>query len=783
MPEFHKKFRNHFVFGIDLYFGYTYNGIDCIKGRVTPDLQIQEANEEEAMDNNQQNDNRPNGPGGAGQGPNRNRSAFMVFLAITVAVLLGMALFNGLMGSSGSEEISYDKFLEWLDNGYIKSVTVNGSNLEVELKGDALRSAIGQRTVTYYTGNMNDPLLVQRLEKAGVTYKREVSSGITDLLLNVVLTFVLPMVLLWIVFGLLMRKMGGGGGGIMGVGKNKAKVYVQKETGITFKDVAGQDEAKESLQEVVDFLENPGKYTTIGAKLPKGALLVGPPGTGKTLLAKAVAGEAKCPFFSISGSDFVEMFVGVGASRVRDLFEEAKKNAPCIIFIDEIDAIGKSRDSRYGGGNDEREQTLNQLLAEMDGFDTSKGLLVLAATNRPEVLDQALLRPGRFDRRIIVDRPDLKGRVDVLKVHAKNVNMDETVDLDAIALATSGAVGSDLANMINEAAILAVKKGRKAVSQKDLFEAVEIVLVGKEKKDRILSQEERRIVSYHEVGHALVSALQKDSEPVQKITIIPRTMGALGYVMNVPEEEKYLNTEKEIRAMLVEFVAGRAAEEIVFDTVTTGASNDIEKATRVARSMVTQYGMSKKFGLIGLEVQANQYLDNRPVMNCSEATAAEVDAEVMKVLKESYDEAKRLLTEHRKALDKIAAFLIEKETITGKEFMQIFHEVEGITETDHKEPEARIRQRPTEETSTEEVSAEAQPEAGDVIALPPTSETDIAQPKAEEAADDMPEEAPTAEEVQKDTAKDEVHDNGSEAVQPATDEAAGTSLEEKTDRL
>ena len=783
MPEFHKKFRNHFVFGIDLYFGYTYNGIDCIKGRVTPDLQIQEANEEEAMDNNQQNDNRPNGPGGAGQGPNRNRSAFMVFLAITVAVLLGMALFNGLMGSSGSEEISYDKFLEWLDNGYIKSVTVNGSNLEVELKGDALRSAIGQRTVTYYTGNMNDPLLVQRLEKAGVTYKREVSSGITDLLLNVVLTFVLPMVLLWIVFGLLMRKMGGGGGGIMGVGKNKAKVYVQKETGITFKDVAGQDEAKESLQEVVDFLENPGKYTTIGAKLPKGALLVGPPGTGKTLLAKAVAGEAKCPFFSISGSDFVEMFVGVGASRVRDLFEEAKKNAPCIIFIDEIDAIGKSRDSRYGGGNDEREQTLNQLLAEMDGFDTSKGLLVLAATNRPEVLDQALLRPGRFDRRIIVDRPDLKGRVDVLKVHAKNVNMDETVDLDAIALATSGAVGSDLANMINEAAILAVKKGRKAVSQKDLFEAVEIVLVGKEKKDRILSQEERRIVSYHEVGHALVSALQKDSEPVQKITIIPRTMGALGYVMNVPEEEKYLNTEKEIRAMLVEFVAGRAAEEIVFDTVTTGASNDIEKATRVARSMVTQYGMSKKFGLIGLEVQANQYLDNRPVMNCSEATAAEVDAEVMKVLKESYDEAKRLLTGHRKALDKIAAFLIEKETITGKEFMQIFHEVEGITETDHKEPEARIRQRPTEETSTEEVSAEAQPEAGDVIAVPPTSETDIAQPKAEEAADDMPEEAPTAEEVQKDTAKDEVHDNGSEAVQPATDEAAGTSLEEKTDRL
>ena len=739
------------------------------------------------MDNNQQNDNRPNGPGGSGQGPNRNRSAFMVFLAITVAVLLGMALFNGLMGSSGSEEISYDKFLEWLDNGYIKSVTVNGSNLEIELKGDALRSAIGQRTVTYYTGNMNDPLLVQRLEKAGVTYKREVSSGISDLVLNVVLTFVLPMVLLWIVFGLLMRKMGGGGGGIMGVGKNKAKVYVQKETGITFKDVAGQDEAKESLQEVVDFLENPGKYTTIGAKLPKGALLVGPPGTGKTLLAKAVAGEAKCPFFSISGSDFVEMFVGVGASRVRDLFEEAKKNAPCIIFIDEIDAIGKSRDSRYGGGNDEREQTLNQLLAEMDGFDTSKGLLVLAATNRPEVLDQALLRPGRFDRRIIVDRPDLKGRVDVLKVHAKNVHMDETVDLNAIALATSGAVGSDLANMINEAAILAVKSGRKAVSQKDLFEAVEIVLVGKEKKDRILSPEERRIVSYHEVGHALVSALQKDSEPVQKITIIPRTMGALGYVMNVPEEEKYLNTEKEIRAMLVEFVAGRAAEEIVFDTVTTGAANDIEKATRVARSMVTQYGMSKKFGLIGLEVQANQYLDNRPVMNCSEATAAEVDEEVMKVLRESYDEAKRLLTEHRRTLDKIAAFLIEKETITGKEFMKIFHEVEGISETDHKEPEARIKQRPTEEASTAEGSAEAQP--GEVIALSPASDADIAQPEA--AVEGTPAERSAVSETPSGAAesakgegsdKSDAQDEVTVTAQAETDEAGETSQEEQTDR-
>ena len=469
-----------------------------------------------------------------------------------------------------------------------------------------------------------------------------------------------------------------------GVGKSKAKAYVQKETGVTFKDVAGEDEAKESLQEIVDFLHNPGKYAAIGAKLPKGALLVGPPGTGKTLLAKAVAGEAHVPFFSLSGSDFVEMFVGVGASRVRDLFEEAKKNAPCIIFIDEVDAIGKTRDSRYGG-NDEREQTLNQLLAEMDGFDSSKGLLILAATNRPEVLDPALLRPGRFDRRIIVDRPDLKGRVNILKVHAKNVSLDETVDLDAIALATSGAVGSDLANMINEAAILAVKHGRQAVSQKDLLEAVEVVLVGKEKKGRILSSEERKIVSYHEVGHALVSALQKDSEPVQKITIVPRTMGALGYVMHVPEEEKYLNTRKELEAMLVGYLGGRAAEEIVFDTVTTGAANDIEQATKVARAMITQYGMSDRFGLMGLAETQNQYLDGRAMLNCGDATATEIDHEVMKLLKKSYDEAKRLLSENRDVMDKIAAFLIEKETITGKEFMKIFHEAKGMKESD-KEP-------------------------------------------------------------------------------------------------
>ena len=497
-----------------------------------------------------------------------------------------------------------------------------------------------------------------------------------------------------------------GGGGMMGVGKSNAKVYVQKETGVTFADVAGEDEAKESLVEIVDFLHNPQKYSKIGAKLPKGALLVGPPGTGKTLLAKAVAGEAHVPFYSLSGSDFVEMFVGVGASRVRDLFKQAQQSAPCIIFIDEIDAIGRSRDSRLGG-NDEREQTLNQLLSEMDGFDSSKGLLVLGATNRPEILDPALLRPGRFDRRVIVDKPDLKGRVNILKVHSKDVRLDETVDFEEIALATSGAVGADLANMMNEAAINAVKNGRQAVSQKDLFEAVELVLVGKEKKDRILSKEERRIVSYHEVGHALVTALQKDAEPVQKITIVPRTMGALGYVMQVPEEEKYLNTKKELQAMLVVSLAGRAAEELVFDTVTTGAANDIEQATRIARAMVTQYGMSEKFGLMGLETQENQYLTGRTVLNCGDATAAEIDTEVMKMLKEAYAEAKRLLSENRDAMDQIAAFLIEKETITGKEFMKIFREVKGIPEPEEgkKEEKSRMGGEFAEDVASQPVQA------------------------------------------------------------------------------
>ena len=628
------------------------------------------------MENNQKRD-----PNGSQNGSNnkipKNSQTVFIFLVVTVITLIVMALFNSLMNGTTNQEITYNEFMEMLDNGQVESVVIESNQYIITPKEQpyGFSSLRGVR-FTYYTGVVSDPYISQRLLDAGVEFKKEIPDMTTELLYSL-LSFVLPLLLIWGIMGFAMRKMGGGGGGIMGIGKNKARVYAQKETGVTFKDVAGQDEAKESLQEVVDFLENPGRYSKIGAKLPKGALLVGPPGTGKTLLAKAVAGEAHAPFFSLSGSDFVEMFVGVGASRVRELFEEAKKNAPCIIFIDEIDAIGKSRDSRYGGGNDEREQTLNQLLAEMDGFETSSGLLILAATNRPEVLDQALLRPGRFDRRVIVDKPDLQGRIDILKVHSKNVAMDETVDLEAIALATSGAVGSDLANMINEAAILAVKNGRSAVNQSDLFESVEVVLVGKEKKNKILSKEERRVVSYHEVGHALVSALQKDSEPVQKITIVPRTMGALGYVMNVPEEEKYLNTKAEILARIVECVGGRAAEEIVFNSITTGAANDIEQATNVARAMITQYGMSDKFGMVGLESPANQYLDGRNVLNCSETTAAEIDKEVMKIIGEAYEEAKRLLNGHRKALDEIAEFLIEKETITGKEFMEIFHKVEG----------------------------------------------------------------------------------------------------------
>ena len=613
-----------------------------------------------------------------------------------MAAFLVFGLYS-MMQDTTPEEISYNEFLKMVDDGEVEKVTIGNTKIFITTKDNVkedseenpldkmLRESTGgnEKQPNFYTGAVKDDSLSDRLYEADVEYGQEIPDTAQSMVLEVFITVILPILMIVILFNFLMRRMSKGGG-MMGIGKSNAKVYVEKETGVTFQDVAGQDEAKESLQEVVDFLHNPGKYTGIGAKLPKGALLVGPPGTGKTLLAKAVAGEAKVPFFSLSGSAFVEMYVGVGASRVRDLFKQAQAMAPCIVFIDEIDAIGKSRDNGLGS-NDEREQTLNQLLAEMDGFDTNKGLLLLAATNRPEVLDPALLRPGRFDRRIIVDKPDLKGRTDTLKVHSKDVKMDETVDLEAIALATSGAVGSDLANMINEAAINAVKNGRKVVSQGDLFEAVEVVLVGKEKKDRIMSKEERRIVSYHEVGHALVSALQKDAEPVQKITIVPRTMGALGYVMQTPEEEKFLNTKKELEAMLVGTLAGRAAEEIVFDTVTTGASNDIEKATKLARAMITQYGMSEKFGLVGLESIQSRYLDGRPVKNCGEATAAEIDTEVMRMLKESYEEAKRLLSEHRKTLDEIAAFLIEKETITGKEFMKIFREAEGIPEPDEKE--------------------------------------------------------------------------------------------------
>ena len=636
----------------------------------------------------------PQGPGGPGGRPPGRQNLMMILVAALVT-LVCMSFFMRMLSGVSSQEISYNEFLEMVEEGRVERVEIGDSQITIIPKSDNGNNPfLQQPEITYYTGLVQDDTLTQYLKDNGVEIYGEVPDN-SGLLLSILLTYVLPFVAIIILFNFLMKKMSSGGGP-MGVGKSNAKVYVQKETGVTFKDVAGEDEAKESLQEVVDFLHNPGRYSKIGAKLPKGALLVGPPGTGKTLLAKAVAGEAHVPFFSLTGSDFIELYVGVGASRVRDLFKEATKNAPCIIFIDEIDAIGRSRDSKYGGGNEEREQTLNQLLSEMDGFDSSRGILILGATNRPEILDKALLRPGRFDRQIIVDKPDLKGRVEILKVHSKDVLMDETVDLDAIALATSGAVGSDLANMINEAAINAVKQGRDYVCQKDLFEAVEQVLVGKEKKDRIMSKEERRIVSYHEVGHALVSALQKNSEPVQKITIVPRTMGALGYVMQVPEEEKFLNTEAELHAMLVGLLAGRAAEEIVFDTVTTGASNDIEKATSIARAMVTQYGMSKKFGLIGLQTIESQYLEGRAVMNCSDVTAAEVDSEVMRILKECYDEALTLLRENRTILDKIAAYLIEKETITGKEFMKIYRKEKGIPEPEEK-PEENRMQNPAEQ--------------------------------------------------------------------------------------
>ena len=634
------------------------------------------------MDNQKMNNNRPDQDpeGGNNKKDDMNKKSLMIMVVLAIAVMIIAQMLSGKIASASQKEVTYTEFMQDVKDGKVTKVELDSDRIYYEVKN--------QKNVKYYTGNVQDERLYEELDNAGVTYSRKVIDT-TTYVMSSILSFVLPTVLMVAVMMIFYRFAFKGGGGVMGVGKSNAKLYVQDKTGVTFQDVAGQEESKESLREIVDFLHNPEKYTKIGAKLPKGALLVGPPGTGKTLLAKAVAGEAGVPFFSLSGSDFVEMFVGVGASRVRDLFKQAQQNAPCIIFIDELDAIGKSRDSRFGG-NDEREQTLNQLLAEMDGFDSSKGIIILAATNRPEILDKALLRPGRFDRRIIVERPDLKGRIDVLKVHAKNVCMDETVDFKEIALATSGAVGSDLANIINEAALLAVRNGRNAVSQSDLFESVEVVIAGKAKKDRVLSAEERRIVSYHEVGHALVAALQKNTEPVQKITIIPRTMGALGYVMQVSEEEKYLMSEKQIREELMTMLAGRAAESIVFDSVTTGASNDIEQATKLARAMITQYGMSEKFGLIGLTTVEDQYLGGRATLNCGEATAAEIDQEVMKILKAAYDQALALLADNRDCLDKIAAFLIERETITGKEFMKIFREVKGIPDSETEQAEANV---------------------------------------------------------------------------------------------
>ena len=628
------------------------------------------------MDNN--NRNNPNNGNKNDKKP-KNMNTIIIILIACVITFIAITMLNSMIKDATYKEITYSEFLQMIDEDKVSEVKFDSDRILIQ-PSDSQKDSNGF-SYTYYTGYIKDKDITDKLDDKGVTYSGYIpdqSSSIIDFLL----VYVLPILFIYLMFTFVYRRLSKGGGmmGGMGVGKNTAKVYVQKQTGVTFKDVAGQDEAKESLTEIVDFLHNPDKYASIGAKLPKGALLVGPPGTGKTLLAKAVAGEANVPFFSLAGSDFVEMFVGVGASRVRDLFKEAQKQAPCIIFIDEIDAIGKSRDSRYGGGNDEREQTLNQLLAEMDGFDSSKGLFILAATNRPEVLDKALLRPGRFDRRIIVDKPDLKGRIDTLKVHSKDVLMDDTVDLEAIGLATSGAVGSDLANMINEAAIAAVKDGRKVVSQKDLFEAVEVVIAGKEKKDRILSKEEKRTVAYHEVGHALITALKKNAEPVQKITIVPRTMGSLGYVMQVPEEEKYLMTKDELMTRLVTLLGGRAAEEVVFDTVTTGASNDIEKATQIARAMITQYGMSEKFGLMSLETVESKYLDGSARLNCSDETAAMIDDEVKELLKECFEEAKKLLSENRDVLDEIAKYLYEKETITGKQFMEIYRKVKGIPE-------------------------------------------------------------------------------------------------------
>ena len=647
--------------------------------------------------------NGGNRPGGNGGRNNRGGQGIMAFILLTLVALFVYALISNSISHASTQEKSYSDFIKQLDKGNVKSVEFDSYEIDYKLVDDGHKDY----DITYYTGRVADDELVPTLKKAktsegkAIEIKAAIPDNTSTWIFNI-LSFIVPLILLWVLLAFVSKKMGGSMG--MGVGKTTAKVYVEKSTGVTFKDVAGQDEAKESLQEVVDFLHNPKRYTDIGAKLPKGALLVGPPGTGKTLLAKAVAGEAGVPFFSLAGSDFVEMFVGVGASRVRDLFKEAQKMAPCIIFIDEIDAIGKSRDSRYGGGNDEREQTLNQLLAEMDGFDTSKGLLILAATNRPEVLDKALLRPGRFDRRIIVDKPDLKGRLETLKVHSKDVKMDESVDLDALALATAGLVGSDLANMINEAAINAVKNGRQLVNQSDLFEAFELVAVGgKEKKDRVMSDKERKIVSYHEVGHALVSALQKNTEPVQKITIVPRTMGALGYTLQTPEEEKYLETKDELLAKITTYMAGRAAEVLVFNSVTSGAANDIENATKIARAMVTMYGMSDKFGMMCLATVQNQYLEGGAGLICGENTASQIDDEVLSIINSSYAEAMKLLDENREILDSISDYLYQKETITGKEFMKMFRDMKGLPDPDEEKDGEESKEQ--ENAQNDETSA------------------------------------------------------------------------------
>ena len=724
----------------------------------------------------------PNGPGGPNNGGQggpgnqngnnpRKQSLIMLVIAALVTLLI-ISMFMKMLTGATNQEISYNDFINMVENQQIESVSVDSDRIVIYPKEDKSNNNpftySMMSAVTYYTGKMeDDDTLTQRLLENDVEVRKETSDS-SSVIMTVLLYYILPILLMWGLLSVLFRRMGGKGGP-MGVGKSNAKAYVQKETGITFKDVAGEDEAKESLVEVVDFLHNPAKYSKIGARLPKGALLVGPPGTGKTLLAKAVAGEAHVPFFSLSGSDFIELYVGVGASRVRDLFKEAEKNAPCIVFIDEIDAIGRSRDSKYGGGNEEREQTLNQLLSEMDGFDGKKGIIILAATNRPEILDKALLRPGRFDRRIIVDKPDLKGRVEILKVHSKDVLMDETVDLNEIALATSGAVGSDLANMINEAAINAVKMGREYVSQKDLFDAVEQVLVGKEKKDRIMSKEERKIVSYHEVGHALISALQKNSEPVQKITIVPRTMGALGYVMHVPEEEKYLDTEAELRDRLVGLLGGRAAEEIVFDTVTTGAANDIEQATSIARNMITRFGMSKKFGLMGLATVESQYLDGRASLTCSDVTAADIDTEVMKMLRDSYKQAKKMLKENREIMDKLAAHLIEKETITGKEFMKIYRKEKGIPEPE--ENEKAESEKVTEPKKTAET--EDKPETDEPKSAIEVPETDKAGTEDSQATEVSQEKEPEMDSQTKEPEADLQENTEVSGPQPQQNENLG----------